>query len=213
VIIDDIPLFVRAMLIGLSIAAPVGPVSLLCIRRTLTDGLAAGLASGMGAATADAVYGIVAGFGLTFVTVLLTGGEFWLRLIGGLYLFSTGVATFLARPTGHAASVNRRHLSGAWASTFVLTLTNPATILAFAAMSGGVGLTYQAHASDPAVIVVVLVSGIFIGSAIWWMLLCMSVSRLRTRLDQRATVWVNRVSGVAIAAIGATAIGSLSGSG
>ena len=132
--------FLRGLLIGFSIAAPVGPIGLLCIRRTVADGRMVGFVSGLGAASADAFYGAVAGFGLTVVSGTLVQGQTPLRLVGGVFLCYLGARTFLARPAQTAAVAGRRGLLGAYASTRGLTLTNPSTILSFVAILAGLGL-------------------------------------------------------------------------
>src|SRR5579862_4353247 len=119
--------WLRGLLIGFSIAAPVGPIGVLCIRRTLANGRVNGLVTGLGAATADACYGAVAGFGLTFISGLLIDQRVWLRLIGGAFLCYLGVKTFLARPAEQAAAAKSSSLAGAYTSTLFLTLTNPTT--------------------------------------------------------------------------------------
>lgn len=130
---------------GFAIAAPVGPIGVLVIRRSLAEGRASGLASGLGAATADAAYGALAGFGLTVVTAFLVEGQGWLRLVGGAFLCYLGVRTLLARPAEEATDVREKGggLVGAYASTFLLTLTNPTTILSFAAVFAGMGGHYR----------------------------------------------------------------------
>src|SRR3712207_2953311 len=132
-------LFLEGIIIGLAIAAPVGPIGVLCIRRTLADGRTSGFVSGLGAATADAVYGAIAAFGLTLITDFLLGGASWLRLVGGAFLLYLGIKTFLARPAERAAEVRGGGLPGAYASTLFLTLTNPTTILSFVAIFAGLG--------------------------------------------------------------------------
>src|SRR5690242_13032805 len=132
--------WLRGLLLGFSIAAPVGPIGVLCIRRTLADGRVVGFVSGLGAATADAFYGAVAGFGLTVISALLIEQRFWLRLIGGGFLLYLGVRTVLARPAERAASAGGKGLAGAYGSTLFLTLTNPLTILSFAAIFAGLGV-------------------------------------------------------------------------
>ena len=134
----NINLLIRGIIIGVSIAAPVGPISVITIRRTLAKGRASGLASGVGAATADVIYGSIAGFGLTFISDLLIGQQLWVRLIGGLFLCYLGLKTFLLDPATQTAPVQGSGsvsgLVGAYASTFFLTLTNPMTIFTFAAV-------------------------------------------------------------------------------
>lgn len=203
----DPSLLIRSIIIGFSIAAPVGPIGVLCIRRTLAQGRAAGLVSGLGAATADAVYGAIAAFGMTFISELLVGGQFWLRLFGGLVLLYLGVTTFVAWPAERAAQDSGYGLLGAYASTFVLTLTNPATILAFVAIFAGLGLASDAHGDYAAAAWLVL--GVFAGSALWWVLLSGGGSLLRSRVGARSLTWVNRLAGTVIAAFGILAIASL----
>lgn len=120
----DIAFLLRRLAIGFSIAAPVGPIGVLCIRRTLAEGRASGLVSGLGAASADGIYGCIAGFGLTFISNFLVSQELWLRLIGGAFLCYLGLKTLLAKPAEQAASAKGNGLIGAYASTFFLTLTN-----------------------------------------------------------------------------------------
>ena len=202
----DTSLLLRGLIIGFLIAAPVGPIGVLCIRRTLADGRAAGLVSGLGAATADAIYGCVAGFGLTFISSLLISQQAWLQLIGGVFLCYLGFRTFLSQPAERAASAGGIGLIGAYVSTLLLTLTNPATILSFVLVFAGVGLV-SADVSYAAAALLVL--GVFCGSALWWLLLSGGVGLLRSRFDARALRWVNRISGGVIVAFGLLALLSL----
>ena len=206
----DLALFFRGLVIGLSIAAPVGPIGVLCIRRTLAEGRLAGLVSGLGAATADGFYGLVAGTGLSLAANVLVTHQSWLRLAGGLFLCYLGVRTFLAEPAREAAQAVRRGrgLAGAYFSTLALTLTNPLTILSFAAVFAGLGLGTTAGAVGYAS-AAVLVLGVFLGSALWWLTLSTGVGLLRGRLSDRAMRWVNRASGAVIAAFGVIALASL----
>ena len=204
----DVDLFLEGMIIGFAIAAPVGPIGVLCIRRTLAEGRLSGLVSGLGAATADAVYGAVAALGLTFVTEFLIGGEAWLRLVGGAFLVFLGVRTFLARPAERAAPSARSGLPDAYASTLFLTLTNPTTILSFAAIFAGLG---AGDAGGDVLSAMVLVPGVFLGSAAWWLVLSGATGLFRTRLSVGGLRWVNRVSGSVIAAFGVLAISGIGG--
>lgn len=195
----------RGMGIGLAIAAPIGPIGVLCIRRTLADGRIVGFVTGLGAATADLTYGAVAGFGLTFVSSLIMGEQRWIRLIGGAFLCYLGVRTLLSRPAERASSAvaGVNDLSSAYLSTLVLTLTNPATILSFAAIFAGMGV---ASASGDYLMAGALVAGVGLGSALWWLILSGGVNLLRSRMDTRVLGWVNRVSGIVLLAFGATAL-------
>jgi threonine/homoserine/homoserine lactone efflux protein len=202
----DVGLFLEGIFIGFVIAAPVGPIGVLCIRRTLAEGRTSGFVSGLGAATADALYGFVAALGLTFVTNILVGGETWLRLIGGAFLIFLGVRTFLARPAERAAPAGRSGLPGAYASTLFLTLMNPTTILSFAAIFAGLG---AGDASGDILSAMLLVPGVFLGSAMWWFVLSGTVSLFRVKLSVRGLRWVNGVSGTVIAAFAVLALSGL----
>jgi threonine/homoserine/homoserine lactone efflux protein len=174
----------------------------LCIRRTLSDGRAVGFVSGLGAATADAAYGCIAGFGLTAVANLLVGQQFWFGLIGGLFLCYLGAKTFRAKPAERAAASSGAGLAGAYVSTLFLTLTNPATILSFIAVFAGIGMggvkEYGAAAR--------LVGGVFLGSAFWWLLLSGGVGLLRDRVTPVHLQWINRLSGVILGGFGVLAL-------
>jgi threonine/homoserine/homoserine lactone efflux protein len=121
----DFSFLISGIIIGFSIAAPVGPIGVLCIRRTLAEGRLHGLVSGLGAATADAVYGCIAAFGLTFISDVLVQQQLWLRIIGGAFLIFLGVKTILSKPSEKPSSEKRTGLLTAYGSTFFLTLTNP----------------------------------------------------------------------------------------
>ena len=202
----DVSLFLRGFLIGLAIAAPVGPIGVLCIRRTLADGRPVGFVSGLGAASADAVYGSVAAFGLTAISGALIAYQFGLRLVGGLFLLVLGVRTFAAPVAERPATAGGRGLIGAYASTFALTLTNPMTILSFAAVFAGLGIVATGRDYREAAL---LVGGVFTGSATWWLALSLGVGALRMRLGPSAFRWVNRLSGAVIFAFGVAVLASL----
>ena len=187
-------MIVQGLVIGFSIAAPVGPIGVLCIRRSITDGPRIGLMTGLGAASADAVYGAIAAFGLTAVSGLLIKHRFLLGLIGGLFLCYLGVRTFLAKPREQCETPPRVGGLMAFGATFALTLTNPMTILSFVAVFAGLGVgaapNYRAAA--------LLVAGVFVGSALWWLLLSSSVGLLRARITPAGMHWINRGSGAVI---------------
>ena len=202
----DAGFFLRGLIIGFSIAAPVGPIGVLCIRRTLAEGRAMGFASGLGAAVADAFYGAVAGFGLTSVSGLLLRQENWLRLVGGLFLCYLGLKTFLAPPAAQAATSRSDGLLAAFASTCVLTLTNPMTILSFVAVFAGLGVGGPDAGYGAAGL---MVAGVFLGSALWWLALSGGVGWLRDWIKPPHLRWVNRLSGVVIVAFGLLALWGL----
>jgi threonine/homoserine/homoserine lactone efflux protein len=204
----DLNFFLRGLIIGFSIAAPVGPIGVLCIRRTLANGRASGLISGLGAATADAIYGSIAGFGLTFISSLLIRQQGWLRLVGGTFLCYLGLKTFFARPAEQPALAKGNDLLSAYASTFFLTLTNPMTILSFAAIFAGLGV---GSASGNYFSAGILVLGVFIGSALWWLILSSGVGMIWKKFNSLGLRWINRISGIIITAFGLFVLLSLKG--
>jgi len=195
----ELVMFAKGILLGLSIAAPVGPIGLLCIRRTLANGMLNGFMSGLGAATADAVYGCIAAFGVTVISGFLLEQQFYLRLFGGAFLLYLGFTTYQAIPSVTVGTAENKGLIGAYGSAFVLTMTNPMTILSFAAIFAGlgVGTTGGDH-----MLAALLVLGIFIGSLLWWLFLSGAVSLLRSAFDQSRMIWINRLSGACIAGFG-----------
>jgi threonine/homoserine/homoserine lactone efflux protein len=202
----NIDFLLKGALIGFSIAAPVGPIGVLCIRRTLDEGRVSGFVSGLGAASADAIYGCIAAFGLTFISSLLVSQQAGLRLVGGAFLFYLGIHTLLARPAQRAASFKGSGLFKAYATTFFLTLTNPMTILSFAAIFAGLGL---ADSSGNYISASLLVLGVFMGSGFWWLALSGGVGAYRDKFPASGLVWVNRISGVIITGFGLFALAGL----
>ena len=216
---------IRGILMGVAIAAPVGPIALLCIRRTLASGRWVGLVSGCGAATADGFYGAIAAFGLTAISNVLVSKSFYLRIVGGLFLCYLGAKTFLDNSTidtsndlgapvqsdltqsgltqsdltqsdlTQSDSIRSGSirsgltLANAYMSTFVLTLTNPATILSFMAIFAGLGITQTQRIAS-----VTLVFGVFTGSLLWWLVLTSGVTYLRSRITAKKLARFNQVS-------------------
>ncbi len=198
-------MFFKGLLIGFAIAVPVGPIGFLCLRRTIVYGRITGFVSGLGAATADAFYGLVAALGLTAISSFLLRMEHWLHLFGGLFLFGLGLKTALAKaPAKEAATAvapppPQRSWHAAYLSTLALTLTSPATIIAFIAIFAGLGLGSQhlgrLHAFE-------LVGGVFAGSSLWWLTLSLGAGKLRDKLRAEALHTVHVVSGLFIMALG-----------
>lgn len=194
---------ISGLIIGFSVAAPVGPIGVLTIRRTLTEGRISGFVTGMGAAMADTVYGIIAGFGLTAISSFLLTQEFWLKLIGGLFLLFLGIKFFVTKPASKAANVQSNGLFNNFISTFFLTVTNPTTILSFLAIFAGLGLgtTKTDYSSS-----IALVLGVFIGSALWWLILSSIVSYFQSKITPNRLIWINRLSGLIIISFGLFAL-------
>jgi len=202
----DASVLIKGIILGFSIAAPVGPIGVLCIRRTISQGRISGFVSGLGAATADGLYGCVAAFGLTFISSFLVSQQFWLRLVGGAFLLYLGVQTLISRPAEKAAETKSNSILGDYLSTFFLTITNPMTILSFAAVFAGLGLAATGADYSTAGI---LVSGVVAGSALWWLCLSAIVGVFRQKFNVTGMLWVNRLSGVIIIAFGVWAMASL----
>jgi threonine/homoserine/homoserine lactone efflux protein len=193
---------IKGLIIGVSIAAPVGPIGILCIRRSLRDGMGMGFIAGLGAATADAGYGAVAGFGLTALSGFIIRYRFWVGLLGGAFLCYLGVRTFLSKPSGGPAPEKEGSALAAYGSTLGLTLANPATILSFAVVFAAFGLGSTVGYAAA----IALVSGVFVGSAIWWLMLSWAVSLVRNRVNTSWMQAINRTSGGALFAFGVYAL-------
>lgn len=223
----------KGIVIGFSIAAPVGPIGVLCIRRTLAHGFLPGLTAGLGAATADAVYGAIAAFGLTAVTAFFVGQKAALGLVGGAFLVVLGCRSFFSRPvpaddqTAMAHGAGRTDpptagpaahtdmptgidgagtAGGGYLSTFFLTITNPMTVLFFVAVFAGAGLASARSGYGPALL---LVAGVFTGSALWWLTLTAATGVLRTMITARVMRAVNYLAGIVIAGFGLYSIWSV----
>ena len=197
-----ITFLLKGLIIGFSIAAPVGPIGILCIRRSIASGRLHGFLSGIGAATADAFYGSIAAFGLTFISDFLIHQKFWLGMIGGLFLGYLGITTFLSKPSQNSPRVGSDNLLNAYGATFLLTLTNPLTILTFAAIFAGLGLITVSGAYNSAALMVL---GVFLGSSCWWFLLSMLTGMFRKRINFSMLIWLNRFAGLLIFGFGVTA--------
>jgi len=195
--LTDLELPLRGLAAGLIIAAPVGPVNVLCIRRTIEKGWKSGIVSGFGAALADTLYGAVAGFSITLVIQFVLREEFWIRLIGGILLIGIGAVYYRTSPaslqTGDDSSTHSDFIS-----TLLLTATNPTTVLSFLAVLATLGLGRHRPLWQTSV----LVGGIFCGSMAWWTILATGVNLLRSKVTDRSMRWMNRVAGVAIGAFG-----------
>jgi len=200
----DPELLARGIILGFTIAAAIGPISLLVIRRTIADGRVVGLVSGMGVATADATYGAIAAFGLGAITDILVGGQRILGLVGGLFLLWLAWRTARAVPTDPATTTEqRRGLAGAYLSILALTLTNPMTILAFAALFAGLGIAPGNVAGAAS-----LTLGVFLGSSTWWLALTLTVAAVRPRVTKTWLGRINIASGIVIGLFAVVAIGT-----
>ena len=183
--------FFKGLLIGISISLPVGPIASVCIRRTLHYGAMSGIFSGFGAATADALYGALACFGVNFLNSFLMRQQKLLSWMGAIFLGYFGIKTFFAEPTHRVRLIGTRDALGMYLSTFFLTIGNPMTVLAFTALFAGF-----ADITENGGIASALVTGVFLGSALWWLLLVILVSFLRAKIDWRILSFINKASGI-----------------
>jgi threonine/homoserine/homoserine lactone efflux protein len=195
----DLSFFFKGVLLGFSIAAPVGPIGILCIRKTVQYGRLSGFFSGLGAALADTVYAIIAAFGLSFIANCLLAAQFWLQLIGGIFLLYLGWKTFTAQPALEAPKVSHTNLINDFFSTFLLTITSPVTILAFLAIFAALGVT---NAEGDYTQASQLVLGVFLGSTVWWLILSEGITLFRKKIGQKVMTWINRIAGIIILGFG-----------
>jgi threonine/homoserine/homoserine lactone efflux protein len=200
------PIFLlKGLIIGFAMAVPIGPIGIMCIRKTLAEGHSRGLIIGLGAATADSLYGGLAAFGLTFVSDLIAGQHFWLNLTGGALLLFLGIRTFRAKRKDSIVPFDKKGFWGSYVSAFLLALTNPMTIFAFVAVFAAFGLGHELFFLSACI----LVLGVFAGSSLWFLALGYVVTLFRKRLDAGGLRWVNRISGALIIFSGLAAFVSL----
>ena len=199
-------LFLKGVVVGLSMAVPVGPIGILCIRRTLLEGRLFGFVSALGLATADVVFGCIAGFGLTFISDFLISQQVWLRLIGGLFLCVIGLKVLFTKfVEREVPSLGKGYLS-AYTSMFFLTLTYPMTVLIFLGIFAGLGI---GSTKGNYVAIAALVLGVFTGSILWWAILSTFIGSLRDKFKTQNWQWVNKVSGILITGFGLAVLLSL----
>jgi threonine/homoserine/homoserine lactone efflux protein len=203
----ELSLFIKGLILGFSIAAPVGPIGILCIRRSLDESRLSGFISGLGAASADALYASIANIGLSVISSFLVSQQLFFRLFGGIFILVLGINSFLKTPVVASHSqINKKNLVSNFISTFLLTLSNPITIISFTAIFSGIGLlNTSARITSP----FFLIFGVFIGSTLWWILLSASVGSLRLKINISNMKWINRISGLILVGFGVMSLISL----
>ena len=201
-------LLTKGIIIGLIAAVPIGPVNLIVMQRTLCHGRLNGLVTGFGAMLGDGLFAIVVGFGISAVSSFVTSWSWWIQLIGAGILFAMGVHTFFARPHLERVAANgASKLPQSLMSTFALTVTNPVTLLWFAAIFASVGSDVAAVGTMAGPLTIV--AGVLLGSGAWWLILSQSVGRLRTKVNDELLRLINRISGAAIALFGVAMLARL----
>ncbi|TWA82438.1 threonine/homoserine/homoserine lactone efflux protein [Azospirillum brasilense] len=205
--VHGLVVLLQGIVLGIAIAAPVGPIGLLCIRRTLQHGPLMGFFTGFGAAVADTIYGAIAAFGVSAALDFLQGHEIAFQLVGGIFLIVVAIRTFRQKPEDEereaASAPDTPSFLGGFMTGLSLTLTNPATIMAFIAIFAGFGLGGNLGRVDAST----LVAGVFIGASLWWLALSMGVAAVRHRISDRGLTRLNHCTGVALAAFGIWALG------
>jgi threonine/homoserine/homoserine lactone efflux protein len=200
------PIFLlKGLMIGFAMAVPIGPIGIMCIRKTLAEGHSRGLIIGLGAATADSLYGSIAAFGLTFISDVISSQHFWVSLVGGGLLLFLGIRTFRAKRKDVIVPFDDKGLLGSYISAFLLALTNPMTIFAFVAVFAAFGLGLQLSFFSACI----LVLGVFTGSCLWFLTLSYVATIFRKKLDAGGLKCVNRISGSLIILSGVAALVSL----
>jgi threonine/homoserine/homoserine lactone efflux protein len=192
-------IFLKGLIIGILVNAPLGPIGWLCVQRTLSKGKLYGLVSGFGAATADAIYSFIPAFGLTLLSSFLVEHQAWFRPIGGIFLCGLGVKAFFSRSEKTPVAEIKISYFGAYISTLFLTLVNPLLILVFTAIFAGLSIVNSSADYSASTI---LVLGIFIGSGLWWLVLSSITATFREKLSSGIVLWMKKISGLAIVAFG-----------
>jgi threonine/homoserine/homoserine lactone efflux protein len=193
----DATFFLKGLIIGILIAVPVGPIGVLCIHRTLTQGRIHGLVSGMGAATADAVYGAIAAFGVNIVSAFIIEQQLWFRIIGSIFICCLGARIFFSKAIERAANNSRHGLAGNYSSTFFLTLMNPMILLTFVAVFASLGITSSHYGSGG-----LLIAGVFTGAGSWWVLISCAACVFYEKMNHINLAGMNRICGTLIMLFG-----------
>ncbi len=196
---EPLVFFVKGIAAGFAVAAPVGAVAVLCIRRTIANGLLSGIATGTGAALADMFYGVIAAYGVGFITDILYAHQTPFRVVGGLVLIAMAARMMLSRQPDQGGSV-AGNLAGDFLSALVITITNPMTLLAFGVVFAAIGV---ASASESASAELSLVAGVLAGALAWWLALAGMTALCNRFVGDFPVLWVNRVSAALIFACGA----------
>ncbi len=198
----------KGIIIGLTVSAPMGPIAVFCLQRTLNKGIWIGFLSGLGAAFADTLFAAIAGFGLSIISDFLTEQQFYIRGIGGLFLIVVGVKVFYTNTIKQARKqkVTKGRIFGDFVSVFFLTLSNPITVIFFGTVFAGIGLAGEDGSSYPTLLTV---SGVLIGTILWWLILATVINFFRHKIRLRSIWWINKIAGALIVILGAASVVSL----
>ena len=196
----DVSLFIQGIIIGLTLAAPVGPLALICIQRTVTEGRLHGIFSGIGVATADSFYAAVTFLGLTVISGLIIAQQYLFRFLAGVVLILIGIRVFLSIPSAISAKTEHETYLKDYLSMVALAIANPLTLVFFLVILPGYGVVIHGTSFLSAA---EFVAGVFFGSTVWWVVLCGSIGSVRSRISAENLGRINRVSGLLISCFGA----------
>jgi threonine/homoserine/homoserine lactone efflux protein len=196
----DLSLFIQGIIIGLTLAVPVGPISLLCIQRSITDGRLHGIISGIGVASSDSFYAAVSFLGLTIISGLIIAQQYLFRSLAGIVLIFIGIRVFLSVPHGSSVQTGHETYLKDYLSMAAIAMANPLTLLFFMVIVPGFGVVIHGNSLLTAM---EFVAGVFFGSTVWWVLLCGSVGTMCTRISEENLGLINRISGILISCFGA----------
>ncbi|MCL4361307.1 LysE family translocator [Candidatus Dependentiae bacterium] len=199
--INDLIIFFKGFLLGFSVSAPVGPIGVICIQQTLLGGFLLGIFSGLGAASADGIYASISGFGLSWLSNFLIKYKTYINIFGGIYLLYLGISIFFSRISGNVEIKSETNLLKSYLSTFFLTAANPLTIIFYTAIFATLDIDLCGFFSALS-----FVSGVFVGSVTWWIILCSGINLFRHKVDIKSLNLVNRLSGIAVMLFGVFAI-------
>jgi threonine/homoserine/homoserine lactone efflux protein len=196
----DLSLFIQGIIIGLTLAVPVGPISLLCIQRTIADGRLHGIISGLGVATADSFYASITVLGLTVISTQIIAQQYFFRFFAGIILILIGIRVFMSVPAGISANSGHETYLKDYLSMVAIAVANPLTLVFFLVILPGFGVVIHGTTFLPAA---EFVGGFFFGSTVWWIILCGSVGSVRSRMSVKNLGLINRISGLLITCFGA----------
>ena len=196
----DGSLFVQGTIIGLTLAVPIGPISLLCIQRSIADGRLHGIISGIGVASSDSFYATVSFLGLTIISGLIIAQQYLFRFLAGIVLIFIGIRVFLSVPLGASTQTGHETYLKDYLSMAAIAIANPLTLLFFIVIVPGFGVVIHGNSFLSAM---EFVAGVFFGSVVWWVILCGFVGTMRTRISEENLRLINRISGILISCFGA----------
>jgi threonine/homoserine/homoserine lactone efflux protein len=191
-------LFIKGIIVGISTSAPLGPLGILCIQRTINKGVLSGFVTGFGAAFADIIYASIAGFGISIIADFLREYQIIIRILGGIILLIVGIMIFRSNPVKQIRQQNQQNYFGYFISSLFITITNPITIVVFGAVFASLGLD-QVSSMNP---IIITLAGIFSGALLWWLSLIISVNIFRNKIRLRNLWWINKITGVLVSLFG-----------